>query len=56
MDGHLGGAVDGNVGRDLTAKPDHPQVLDDEGIHTGGSRVTDQLDHIVHFPVGHQGI
>ena len=56
MNGHLGGAVDRYGGRDLPAQPDDTQILHNEGIHTAQGGLTDQGDHIGHFPVGNQGI
>ena len=56
VDGHLGGTVDGHPGGDLPAQLHHAQILDDEGIHTGGGRLADQVAAIIHLPVGNQGI
>ena len=54
--GHLGGAVDRHMGCDLAAQLHHAQVLDDEGIHTGGGSMADQITEFFGFPVGNQGI
>ena len=56
MDGHLGGAVDGNLGSDLFAKLDDAQILDDEGVHARTGGLADQLRSSIHLPVGDQGV
>ena len=56
VNGHLGGAVEGHMGGDLAAQLHNAQVLDDEGIHTGGGRMADQITEFFGFPVGNQGI
>ena len=56
VDGHLGGAVQGDMGGDLLAKLHHTQILDDEGIHTGQGSLADQFRSFPAFPVRHQSI
>ena len=56
MDGHLGGAVDRNVGRNLAAQLHDTQVLDDKGIDIVLGGVADELRRLLHFPVGDQGV
>ena len=56
VDGHLGGAVDADPGGDLTAQLGHPQILDDEGIDVVLCGMADQLRHLLHLPVCHQGV
>ena len=56
MNGHLGGAVDGDVGGNLTAQPHYPQILHDKGIHTALGGVANQLDKLLGLLVRHQSI
>ena len=56
MDGHLGAAVDGNAGGDLTAQLHHAQVLHDKGINIILRGIADQLRRLGHLPVGDEGV
>ena len=56
VDGHLGGAVDGQVGRRLPQHPYHAQVLDDDGVHTDVAGVGGHLGGAGQLPVGEQGV
>ena len=56
MDSHLGGAVDGDVGGDLTAQLHHAQILNDKGVDVILGGVADGLRRFLHFPVGNQGV
>ena len=56
MDGHLGGTVDGDMGRDLAAQLYHAQILDDKRVNIILGSMTDQLRRLLHLPVGDQGV
>ena len=56
VNGHLGGAVNRNLGGNLAAKLHHPQILDDKGIDIVLGGMADQLRHLLHLPVCHQGV
>ena len=56
MDGHLGTAVDGNAGGNLTAQLHHAQVLHDKGVNIILRGIANQLRRLGHLPVGDQGI
>ena len=56
MDGHLGGAVDGNMGRNLAAQLHHAQILHDKRVNVILGGVADQLRRFLHLPVGNQGV
>ena len=56
VDGHLRGAVDGNVGGDLTAQLHDAKVLNNECVHIAGSSVADHLRQGIDLLVGNQGI
>ena len=54
--GHLGGAVDRHMGRNLAAQLHHAPVLDDKGVHTRLGGGADQIAQLLHLPVGNQGV
>ena len=56
VDGHLGGAMAGNMGGHLAAQLQNAQILDDKGVHLRPGRAPDQLCQLVHLPVRHDGI
>ena len=56
VDGHLSGAMDGNMGGNLAAQLHHAQILHDKSVDVILGGVADQLRGLLHFPVGHQGV
>ena len=56
VDGHLGGAVDGQVGHRLAEHPGHPQVLDDHPVDSDVAGVGGHLGGGGQLPVGEQGV
>ena len=56
MDGHLGGAVDGDIGGNLAAQLRHAQILDNESIHPCLGGFSDQVGNSFEFPVSDQGV
>ena len=56
VNGHLGGAVDGNMGRDLLTQAHHVQILHDKCVHAGHCRVADQFCQFLTFSVRHQRV
>ena len=56
VDAHLGGGVAGHFRGHLAAQPQHAQILHDEGVHTGGRCLPDQLGSLGHLPVREKNI
>ena len=56
VNGHLGGAVNGNFRGNLSAETDNPQILHDERIHTAGGCLTDQGRCSIGFLIRYQSV
>ena len=56
VDGHLGGAVNLHLRRDLAAQLHHAQILHDKCVHACPGGEPDQLRKLGTFPVGYQRV
>ena len=56
VDAHLGGGVDRHIRGHLAEHPEHPQVLDQHGVHPEAAALLGHLGRGGELPVGEQGI